>query len=507
MALPPQFRRLFTRAAFFCCTLALASITALGQDDRLALESQQAKQLMGEGRFAEAIPMYQELVRAVPGNAGLVMNLGLAQLMAGHPAEAIPQFETVLKTEPGNVPALTSIATARLQLNQPRPAIASLQKLISLQPANRDARGMLAGALMAVGRVAEAAAQYRKLTAMDPADAKAWYGLGKAYEELSASSFEQLEKAAPESAYVLSLVGDSQLSRGQYRSAFFFYKQTAEKKNDLPGLHAGLAEVYGKTGHDDWAEQEKNTEASLAKPACTSHPAECQFRAGHYLQAAQAAGKTPESLFWATKAYNALALEAFDRLGKLPESIELHALKADILRGHRQYQEAANEWRAALKLSPDDKGLRHELAAALFQAGDYKAAIPMFETELREGHNAPDTNFMLGDSFLRTQEPAKAIGYLETALRLNSGMKPADASLGLALALVNRQAEAIPHLEKALDLDEDGSLHYQLARAYQAKGNAARAKELLSEYQKIQSRNQEHKDEVAREAQITAPAR
>jgi predicted Zn-dependent protease len=507
MALPPQFRRLAIRAAFFYCVLAFTRTAAFAQDDRLALESRQAKQLMSEGRFTEAIPMYEELVRAVPGNPGLILNLGLAQLMAGRPADAIPQFETVLKSDPANVPALTSVATARLQLNQPRLAIAPLQKLVGLQADNRDARGMLAGALMGVGRFSEAAAQYRKLSAVDAGDAKAWYGLGKAYEELAAASFEQLEKVAPESAYVLSLVGDSQLSRGQYRSAFFFYKQAAEKKNDLPGLHAGLAEVYGKTGHDDWAAQEKNAEANLAKSACTAHPAECHFRAARYLQAAQGAGNTPESLYWATKAYNALAVESFDRLGKLPESVELHALKADILRGHRQYQEAVNEWRAALKLSPEDKGLRHELASALFQAGDYKAAIPIFETELREGHNAPDTNFMLGDSFLRMQEPEKSIGYLETALRLSPGMKPADASLGLALALMNRQAEAIPHLEKALDIDDDGSLHYQLARAYQAKGNAARAKELLSEYQKIQARNQEHKDEVAREAQITAPSR
>jgi predicted Zn-dependent protease len=86
-------------------------------------------------------------------------------------------------------------------------------------------------------------------------------------------------------------------------------------------------------------------------------------------------------------------------------------------------------------------------------------------------------------------------------------MKPAHASLGLALAMTNRQDDAVPHLETALSLDTDGSLHYQLARAYQANGNAARARELLAQYQTIQSRNQQHKDEVAREAQITAPGK
>jgi tetratricopeptide (TPR) repeat protein len=84
-------------------------------------------------------------------------------------------------------------------------------------------------------------------------------------------------------------------------------------------------------------------------------------------------------------------------------------------------------------------------------------------------------------------------------------MKEADASLGLALALVNRQADAVPHLEKALDLDDDGSLHYQLARAYQAQGKTDQARQMMTQYQQIQRQNQEHKDEVAREANITAP--
>jgi predicted Zn-dependent protease len=503
MAFPSQSRRLAQRAAFL--VIGLAALTAFAQDDRLALQSRQAKQLMAEGRFEEAIPMYRQLVRAVPGNTGLILNLGLAQFMAGHPADAVPQFEAVLKSDPASIPALSSLGTARLQLNQPQAAIPPLQKLVKLQPDNRDVRGMLAGALMGVKRFSDAAAEYRKLTTADAADAKAWYGLGKAYEELATRSFDRLEKTAPESAYVLELVADSQLSRGQYRSAFFFYKQASEKKSDLAGLHAGMAEVYAKTNHTDWAAKEKAAEAALPAPNCAAHSAECHFRSGRLLQSAQTPAQTPESLFWATKAFNALAIQAFDRLGQLPESVELHALKADILQGHRQYQEASNEWRAALKLAPGDKRLEHELAAALFQASDYNAAMPMLEAELRDGNNSPETNFMLGDSFLRTQQPAKAIGYLETALKLSPAMKPAHASLGLALAIMNRQADAIPHLETALPLDTDGSLHYQLARAYQAKGNAVRARELLAQYQNIQARNQQHKEEVAREAQITAP--
>ncbi len=496
-------RRLGIRAAFFlvvsCCRLSAQS------QDQLAEQSHHAKELMAEGRFAEAIPLYRELVQATAGNPGFVLNLGLAEEMAGHPAEAAEQFESVLKTQPDNIPALTSLGTARLQLNQPRLAIAPLEKLVTLDAANRNARGMLAGALMATGRDNEAAEEYRKLAANDGSDARAWYGLGKAYEALADRSFDQLEKIAPESAYVLTLVADSQASRLQYRSAFFFYKQAEGKKPDLLTLHAGLAQVYAKSGHDDWAREEQKQEQELAASSCANRSTACNFLAEKYLEAARTAGPAPDGLFWATKAYNALAVAAFAQLGKLPDSVEIHALKADILRGHRQYLEAVNEWRAALKLVPGDPRLEHELAAALFLAKDYQALIPMLQSELEKGDRSADTNFMLGESFLRSEQPDKAVPYLETALKAQPSMKPADASLGLALGLLNRTGEAIPHLERALDLDDDGSLHYQLARAYQAKGDTQRARQLMTQYQQIQGANQQHKEEVAREAQITAP--
>ena len=113
---------------------------------------------------------------------------------------------------------------------------------------------------------------------------------------------------------------------------------------------------------------------------------------------------------------------------------------------------------------------------------------------------------MMGESLLRTEQPDKAVPYLETALRGNRKMLPAHASLGLALAKLDRGGEAIPHLEKALALDDDGSLHYALARAYQQAGNSQRSRQLLEKYQQIQKQNLEQKEELAKDIQIAPPA-
>ncbi len=498
-------KRLALQAALF---FVLTSTAALSQDNDLATESHRAKELMAARQFAEAIPIYENLVKAVPGNTGLLLNLALAEEMAGRPARAVPHFEAVLKVQPDNVPALISLSMARLQLNQSREAIAPLRKLIKLDPENLNALGMLADAEMNQNLFEEAAGQYRELIARNDADPRAWYGLGKAYESLATRTFDRLNQSAPQSAYVAILLADTRLQRHQYRSAFFFYHQAENKSPDLPGIHAGLAQVYRNTDHADWAAAEEKREATLPAPDCKSQRSACAFLSQHFIDAAKDAttNASPAALFWATKAYNQLAVEAFDRLSQLPESVEIHALRAQILHNHKQDLESANEWRAALKLAPGDAKVKRELAAALFDAKDYRSAMPLIEEQLVQEPKASDLNYLMGASLFRTEQAEKALPYLELAVQGHTDVPAADAALGLTLVSLNKNPEAIPYLKKALVLDDDGSVHYSLARAYRAAGETQLAAEAMQQYQKIQKQNQEINGELAKEAEITAPS-
>src|SRR6266478_9036099 len=79
----------------------LLTFAAAGQQqDQLALKSWQAIGLLAQGRFAEAIPLYEELVRAMPANPGLRLNLGIAEHMAGRDREAAPTLGEVLRSNP-----------------------------------------------------------------------------------------------------------------------------------------------------------------------------------------------------------------------------------------------------------------------------------------------------------------------------------------------------------------------------------------------------------------------
>jgi len=222
---------------------------------------------------------------------------------------------------------------------------------------------------------------------------------------------------------------------------------------------------------------------------------------------ARTAAASAETLFWQAKAANELALQSLLRLGQLPESAVMHRLKAEIARGQGRHQESAQEWRAALALAPNDPRIEYELAVSLFMSSDYQAALDLATRLLKTNPRSAELNFVAGDCLVRLEQPEQAVPRLRAALAAGPKLVAADASLGLALSRLGKSAEAIPHLQRALELDDDGSLHYQLASAYRATGRAEEARATMGKYQEMVKRNQEQKDEVAREAQIGPPGK
>ena len=479
--------------------------TANGQTQSLPEKAQHAKELLAAGKPDKAVPIYRELIRAIPNNPGLILNLGLALDMSGDKQEAIRQYQAVVKLDPDSFPALLLMGTAYLDLGQPANAIEPLERSAKIQPKNFDAQINLAEAEMALERFARAAPRLEKLSQRDPSSAKVWYELGACYEGLAQRSFDELAEAAPESAYWLALVAESRLETKQAYSAFYFYRQALAKMPSMRGVHPAIAEIYRETGHADWASAEEEKEKQFAAPDCAAEKMECEYRAGNFVGVAQDEAKSPEALYWKTRAYNKLALDAYDRLGQLPASPETHELRARIESERRQFAEAAKEWREALKLSPGNLTFKRELAMALSQSGNLREAEILFQEVLKQQPDSPDLNYYLGEVILHAQKPREAILYLQKAATSNPQFLPAQRSLGLAYLQTGQTDKAIPHLKEALSIDEDGSLHYQLGRAYQAQGEKDLAQEMFKQYQDMQRKEQQENKAVEKEVAITPP--
>ncbi|MGH9446033.1 MAG: tetratricopeptide repeat protein [Terriglobia bacterium] len=209
---------------------------------------------------------------------------------------------------------------------------------------------------------------------------------------------------------------------------------------------------------------------------------------------------------WKSRAYDRLALRAFVHLTELPPSPQLHELIAELHEASGDYPMAAEEWEKAYGLSHEDPEIGEHLAAALVQASDYRPAGQLLETILRRQPRSAEVNYLLGFSLLNLQKPAQAIPYFRKAVDLDSGMLTAQRDWGRAYLQIGQSASAIPHLKAALSLDDDGSLHYQLARAYVATGQRRLAARMLQVYQRMHQADERQAEMLKRQVRVTPPS-
>ena len=483
----------------------LSAVALRAEPDDPAGKAQRARELVVAGKAEEAIPIYRELARAFPKDAGMLVNLCVAEFKARRYGDAAAHAEAAVKLEPDSLAANLFLGSSYVELGRHLLAVSPLEKVVAAQPNERNARVMLAEALLAIERYDDATVQFQKARDLAPENPKVWYGLGRSFEALSARAFQQLDSAAPESPYWHALVADAYLKQRRYGSAFAHYRQALEGPSPLHGLHAGLAAVYRETGHAAWAHTEEERERQMAPPDCTKAELACDFMAGRYGEIVAAAHTaSPEALYWTCKAYSELARQAYHHLAESPSSLESHLHAAKALAAEARDRDAAREWREALKFAPGDTQIQTGLAWSLFRARDLEAALPLLRELLDKQHGSHDINFLYGASLLNLEQPEKAIPYLETAVRLDGQFLPAQAALGQALLRTGKASQAIPHLKAALAGDEDASAHFQLLRAYQLTGQTELSRQAGAEYQEAR-RSAEEKTRMEEAGGITQP--
>ncbi len=491
--------------ALLVCLIALGASVAVQAQD-LAAKSSEAAAAMRAKRFERAAELYRELKRAIPDNPGLTMNLGLALHSSGRYEAALEQFGQVVRLDPSMGPAWLLLGVGNLKLGRSSAALAPLEKAVELLPDNTLALLELGDTLLQQERFDQAAVNFQKLMKLDSANPKGWLGLGSSYASLSRISAERLEAVAPESGYRDLLVADSRFDLDQYRSAFAYYRRAAEKLPEMPGVHQSLARVYRAAGHEEWARVEDEREKLTPTPDCRAERLLCSYRDQAYEQVvASEQSQEPQTLYLRTKAYSALAERAHARLAALPLSSAIHQVMATQLHMRGQYREAVEEWRRALEFEPSNAALRTKLAHSVWSSGDYEAAQPMLEELLEITPESAQLHFMLGHGLLSRQLNEDAIAPLEDAVRLDPEMLEARGSLARAYLRISQPEQAIPHLEAALPTDADGSLHYQLARAYQTAGRAADARKAMADYKQALESIQQRESASASARPITAP--
>jgi predicted Zn-dependent protease len=493
------------RACSMLLVLLLSCTAAAAQPSDLAARGRAAAEAMSAGRFEEAARIYRELLKALPNEPGLLMNLGMALAMAGHEEEAIAPLERAVKLNPKLLPAYLFLGSSYLARGDAARAIPPLERVVAAETSDVESRRMLAQAYAAVGRHADAVRQIERITQVEPKLPAAWYALGHAYNALTQDALGTFESEPADSPWRQLLVADAFHADGRLTDAFALYRASRERLPSMVSIHDSIARIYEQTGHVEWAEQER-AKATLSAAECAKRTPLCEFRAGRYREALTAAmgADDTESRYWRTRAANELALAAFARLEELPDSRERREVRATLARSQRRYVDAIADLQAALRFAPGDPGLIDDLGTSYYFARDYEQALATLAPLVKADPQDARLLLVYGDALLNLQRLDEALPYLRRAAELDPSDPLARQTLGRAYVQKGEFAAAVPLIEPMLPQDADGSLHMQLARAYAALGQQDRATTLAERSQEIQRAAQERAD-ASGQRTITPP--
>jgi tetratricopeptide (TPR) repeat protein len=540
--------------------IALASsLPLLAQPDADAqLESLLAAARRAQARsdFRSAAGAYRQAVALRPGIAELWSNLGLMQYQSGDHSGSAEAFRKALQLNASLFVPNLFLGLDLLQLKRPRDAVAFLMTAEKLNPQDPQPAVALGRAYHAAWEPEKSRQWYERAIALAPRNGDAWYGLGLAYFGLAEAAGAKLTTSFHDSAYVAELSANALAEQGRLTEAIHAYRALFADHADPPRCsHSSYGLVLIRNGDPAEAEAEfrrdldscpaarigmarlqaagaarekpramtadlpnaapEPSDAALLEPA---HPvpesagapelariAGDAFFSGHFRTAALAGERLRQKYpndaagwYWAVRADQKLGVAALARAGEVePDSPAIHALLGDVYRRRRMFDEARAEYERMLAVSPESVAALAGLAATYRAESKLNEARITAEKALRQSPSDGEINLLMGDILVAQQEYEKAEPYLEGALQARPDLLPRVHALrGLVFAMAGRPKEAIRELTQGLASDEDGSVHYQLARLYQEAGDTKAAAAAFEKSKQIRARH----DTLAQEA-------
>ena len=425
-----------------------------------------AESLVKQSRYKEADGVYASVLNAKDRPPCVQSEAGFLHVMQGDTQKAASAFKMEEQTHPECTLAILGEARLRIDAGSNEDALRLLQEAWS-----RD-RGYFSSniSFLVEGMASEAGRSFLEFLNRQRDSGKVESGLcdtltaavqgSPTLVDEAAGISEESQSPSPESAKAEYLSGHYRACAGRLRGR-------------LPVGDAGLLQMLAACAFFS-RDYELSSDAGRALLAAASH--------------AQAAG-----LYWSIKANERLALAALSRFQQLePNSARSHILLGDIYRQRGQFDDAQQEYAKALEISPNDPAALMGLASAYFDDAKIDQSIQTAQKALALDPADPETNLLMGEAFMTQHKFADAEPFLLKSLRAKPQMLPhVHALLGEAYAADGRTQEAISQIRMGLESDQDGSVHYQLARLYGKTGDKTAEAQAIAQMKLLQQRRRD----------------
>jgi lipopolysaccharide biosynthesis regulator YciM len=206
--------------------------------------------MMERGRWAEALPLQERLVRLAPREeraleetalAGIQYELGRVVLAEGNAQAAVSRFKEALRVRPDFLPATLVLGDALLKQGDTREALRAWERALETQPAP-PLLSRIEHLHRADGRPARMIELYQASAARHPDNQAIAFGLGRVYFGLAmldeaAEQFEKLEVRAPDLGSIHAYLGAIFERRGQTREALEEYRRALGLPEGIDWAH------------------------------------------------------------------------------------------------------------------------------------------------------------------------------------------------------------------------------------------------------------------------------
>ena len=466
----------------------------------LALAAQSA----AKGELPQARQRVNELLQSAPTDVDAADLAGEIELAAKAPADAVKAWtrSAALRGDKKSARALFGLARAQAASGDAAAAEKSARAAFAASPAHAGARTLVASLIwQAQDREAEALALLKAVTE-EPAvrSAAGDVELIEAYTLLGHIHLARSRISAAEQAFAAALKIDPQAVQALIGNGELFYR-SGRNSEALARFEAATAadadNLLARVGvAKTWLALERMKEAKdLLKAQRAAHPTEpivaywlgrTEEALGNkkeaeatYGEAIKVGGTKPDVV----DAYVALAHllsgggrtdEAAAKLAeaskKFPELPALHKAKGEVALQTGRYEEARDEFKAALA-NDDDLGTRFKLGVALRRTRAFPEATAIFDAISAVDKDYPGLSLERGLMFEETGQSDKALESYSDALR----KAPDDVDLKLRVGSTQviaghaEQAEAILREVVKLRPGSAEANHF-LGRALLAKG-------------------------------------
>jgi tetratricopeptide (TPR) repeat protein len=278
---------------------------------------------------------------------------------------------------------------------------------------------LLADVARLEGELEEAAARYEAAWSLQPYDFAALVRLGEVATELgrredAEAAYKTALSLSPGSPSAMAGLGQLALERRDFDEAVAYFEAALKAAPEANKLHYSLAMAYRGTGDMETARR-------------------------HLEQRGTVGVRPPDPVV--------------DQLQLLTEGERVHLVRGRLAFASGRYQEAADEFTAAVAADPESARALVNLGTALGQLGDLDAAIDKYEQALAVDPDQLTAHFNLGSTLIEQDRAVDAIGHLEAVLQ--STPYDAEAHLLMARALVANGDDwaSLEHFKRAAELD------------------------------------------------------